>query len=216
MQRNKKFLVTVVGVFALAAFLLLLTPSARSTTRAFGSVLYAKLSSPASEQFPSVDTTTLSEVQQRIIMLARQEYAKRPVSYDKAMLVYSEGYKEPWCADFVSWVMKEAGAPYSNPHSGHWRIPGVLTLREYYQSQERYISSNAGYTPRIGDVAIYIGEKTLDGRSSQHTNIVIKVEGDQMLTIGGNERGRMRISKQNFKGSANSLVGFGLLQTKEN
>jgi hypothetical protein len=39
--------------------------------------------------------------------------------------VFSEGTAEPWCADFVSWVMYQAGFSLDNPDSGSWRIPGV-------------------------------------------------------------------------------------------
>ena len=55
------------------------------------------------------------------------------------------GVEEPWCADFVSWIMREAGLPLSNPNSGHWRIPGVYTWQEYYQSQSRFQEVGDGY-----------------------------------------------------------------------
>lgn len=198
-------------VFAFISASIILIPSSRSKIREVLGYTYAHLSSRADTPFPNIDTSNLSETQVRIIQIAKDEYKNRPVSFDSSVLKYSEGNKEPWCADFTSWVMKQAGAPYSNPNSGHWRIPGVLTLREYYQSEDRYIPANIGYRPQVGDVAIYIGNKTLDGRSRQHTNIVVSVEGNQMITIGGNERGRMRISRQDYTDNQNSLVGFGTL-----
>lgn len=62
---------------------------------------------------------------------------------------------EPWCADFVSWVYKEAGHPLKNPNSGSWRIPGTYTLREYYEAQGAFRPADSGYEPQLGDVAIY-------------------------------------------------------------
>src|ERR1043165_5999922 len=56
-----------------------------------------------SEQFPEIDLTTLDSSQQRIVMILKQEHqAQNPGKK------YSEGIDEPWCADFVSWTMKEA------------------------------------------------------------------------------------------------------------
>ncbi len=146
-----------------------------------------------------------------IVQITRQEYAERPTSYDRTVLKYTDGNKEPWCADFTSWVMKQSGVPYKNQNSTSWRIPGVLTLQEYYKSENRYIKADGKYRPKVGDVAIYVGERTLDGRSRQHANIVLDTIGDNMVTIGGNEQGRMRVSMVNFKTNESSLVGFGTL-----
>jgi hypothetical protein len=51
--------------------------------------------------------------------------------------MFSEGTAEPWCADFVSWVMHQAGFSLDNPNSGSWRIPDVYTMQEYYGSVSR-------------------------------------------------------------------------------
>ena len=212
MSLSRKKAVVVVTICVSLALLLLLNPIATRTIRITVSTLFARVSSPTNEPFPSVNTNGLNDIQKKILNLTQEEYAKKPVSYDSNVLTYSEGAKESWCADFVSWIMKESDKPYSNPNSGHWRIPGVLTLQEYYKSEKRYIDANANYTPLTGDVAIYIGTKTLDQRSNQHTNIILKTDGDYMYTIGGNERGRLRIDKQNYKEKRNSLIGFGTLE----
>lgn len=216
MSLSRKKAVVVVTICVSLALLLLLNPTAKRTIRITGSTLFARVSSPTNEPFPSVNTNGLNDIQKKILNLTQEEYAKKPVSYDSNVLTYSEGVKESWCADFVSWIMKESGEPYTNPNSGHWRIPGVLTLQEYYKSEKRYIDADANYTPQTGDVAIYIGTKTLDQRSNQHTNIILKTDGDYMYTIGGNERGRLRIDKQNYKEKQNSLIGFGTLERMGN
>ena len=172
--------------------------------------LEAHITWPAENEYPEVASANLSPVQKKIITITKNEYQKRPVSFDKSVLAYTQGNKEPWCADYATWVLKQAGAPLANPNSGSWRIPGVLTLQNYYKSSGKYQMAGR-YQPKTGDLAFYIGNKTLDGRSKQHVNIVLNVEGNTMTTIGGNELGRMRINTQNYKKGANNLVGFGIL-----
>ena len=55
-------------------------------------------------EFPQVDTSQLSPVRQRILSLAKTEFEAQNKGTK-----YSEGTEEAWCADFVSWVMREAG-----------------------------------------------------------------------------------------------------------
>jgi hypothetical protein len=107
--------------------------------------------------------------------------------------------------------MMKSGTPYNNPNSGSWRIPGVYTLQTYYKAHGRYVSVG-NYRPQVGDVAFYIGWHTFDLFSTQHVTIVIKVDGNEMTTIGGNEDGRIRVDTQPIKAGENSLVGFGKLQ----
>ncbi|MBB3036522.1 hypothetical protein [Hoyosella altamirensis] len=75
--------------------------------------------------FPDVEVTELDERQAAVIEVLRTEFAENPPGEK-----YSEGADEAWCANFVSWVMREAGMPLENPNSGWWRIPGVYTLEE--------------------------------------------------------------------------------------
>lgn len=159
--------------------------------------------------FPEIDNTLLSDTQKKIISVSRQEYDKKPMSYDDSVLRYSNGVPEPWCADYVSWVMREAGSPFVNPNSGGWRIPGVLTLREYYKDNNRFKDARE-YKPQVGDVAIYVNTTSFN-TSRQHTSIVLKVDGDKVTTIGGNERGRLRVTTQTLKYGTKGLVGYGIL-----
>lgn len=200
-----------IGVVAILtlAFLLAL-PASRYATKSILASIQAHLTIPVSEAYSDIDTKNLSETQKKIVAITKAEYEKKPVSFDQNVLKYSQGIKEPWCADYATWVFNQAGVPLSNPNSRSWRIPGVLTLQSYFKDQDKYEAIGT-YTPKTGDLAIYVGNKTLDGRSRQHTNIVLKVEGDTMTTVGGNERGRMRISTQSYKTNENSLVGFGVL-----
>ncbi|SKW26315.1 Uncharacterised protein [Mycobacteroides abscessus subsp. abscessus] len=79
-----------------------------------------------------------------MVRILGEEYAAQA-----GMTKYSEGNDEPWCADFTSWVMRASGKPFSNPNSGHWRIPGVLTLTAYLRDEGRY--ETPGYAPEPGE-----------------------------------------------------------------
>lgn len=151
-------------------------------------------------KFPNIDTANLSQTRQKVIALTRQEFAAQAPGTK-----YAEGVREPWCADFISWLFKEASAPLKNPHTGGWRIPGTFTLREYYQQTGNFKSVNSGYTPRPGDVAIY-RESPLFG---DHTNLVLDYRDGVLTTVGGNENNRVRVfinSQRQYDG----LLGYGV------
>lgn len=116
---------------------------------------------------------------------------------------FSEGVAEPWCADFVSWVMRAAGATLHNPNSGSWRIPGVYTMVDYYTRADRLAPATS--TPTLGDVALW-GPGSPMGL---HANIVVAADGALVTTLGGNEDG---ISVRRTMIDAGShLLGYGRL-----
>jgi hypothetical protein len=117
--------------------------------------------------------------------------------------MFSEGTAEPWCADFVSWVMHQAGFSLDNPNSGSWRIPDVYTMQEYYGSVSRLTPAHG--TPRPGDVMLW-GPGSPMGL---HANIVIAAVGTTVTTVGGNEGG-IRIRRTEV-GSDLHLLGYGSL-----
>jgi hypothetical protein len=211
MIRKLKIISAAVAALAVivAGSLFLIPPWRHNAQIAFSkAIIYI---TPASHTpFPEINTSRLTPLQIKILQTARDEYAKHPVSYDANVLRYTHGAKEAWCANFVSWVMRQSGAAYRNPNSGSWRIPGVLTLREYYQVEGRY--KNAGhYKPQPGDVAFYIHKSTFRLFSAEHVALVIKTDGDTMTTLGGNEQRRMQIDTQTVHAGDNYLVGFGTL-----
>lgn len=151
------------------------------------------------EKFPELPKN-LSTHQRKILELARQEFlAQSPGAK------FSEGATEPWCANFVSWVMHRAGSPLKNPHSESWRIPGTFTLREYYESEGRFRTADSGYKPQPGDAAIYRSSPIF----GDHANIVISHDSGVLTTVGGNEINRIRVyinRAKNYEG----LVGYGV------
>ena len=146
---------------------------------------------------------------QRIIQIAKAELAKNVVEYDSNVLKYTDGNRWAWCADFVSWVYKEAGSPLTGGNSdGGWRIDGVLAMQAWFKQNGTYFEVGSE-SPQPGDVAFYIGSQTPDGDSTQHVNLVVAVNGNKMTTIGGNQSNRVTIGSRQIALGADSLVGFG-------
>ncbi|WP_405134878.1 CHAP domain-containing protein [Nocardia sp. NBC_01388] len=153
------------------------------------------------QDFPAVDRSGLDDFQLRVLDVTKREYGQQ---HDGT--TYSEGIKEAWCADFVSWVMRDAGQPLENPNSGSWRIPGVATLEQFYREQHRF--EEAGYQPHLGDVVMYAPGSAF----GQHTNIVIAAVAGTLTTVGGNEFGRISIHR--FRpADVPGVVGYGRLGT---
>ena len=156
--------------------------------------------SPGESAFQDIDTANLSPTRQKIISLAKTEFKAQ-----SAGTKFSQGAKEPWCANFVSYIMNQAGAPLKNPHTGGWRIPGTFTLREYYQAADRFKSADSGYQPLPGDVAIYRNSPVF----GDHTNIVLKNDNGALTTVGGNEANRIRVFVNRDK-QYDGLLGYGV------
>lgn len=158
----------------------------------------------------SSSSQELTEVGKKVVAVAERELQLKPVEYDSNVLKYSSGNREPWCADFVSWVYKEAGVPFSGGASGGWRIAAVLNLQKFFQNTPGYEYFEVGQKPpQPGDVAFYIGSQTPDGGSTRHVNIVTEVNDNVMMTIGGNESDTVKKSTRKIEKGSMSLVGFG-------
>lgn len=138
--------------------------------------------------FPAIHTAGLTPIQKRLLQTVKEEYYKRPTGNDKTVMKYTEGVEESWCADFISWARDQAGIPWTHPETKYWRISGVGTVKDYYLAASAYMEADKldGYTPKLGDVAFYYGE-TPDGGSSEHIAMVLGMDGDKLITIGGNE-----------------------------
>ena len=156
--------------------------------------------SPGEAAFPDIDTANLSPTRQKIISLVKTEFKAQ-----SAGVKFSQGAEEAWCANFVSWIMQQAGAPLKNPHTDGWRIPGTFTLHEYYEANGRFKPVNSGYQPLPGDVAIYRNSPVF----GDHTNIVLKNDNGVLTTVGGNEVNRIRVFV-NYDKQYDGLLGYGV------
>ena len=156
--------------------------------------------SPGEAAFPDIDTANLSPTRQKIISLAKTEFEAQ-----SAGIKFSQGAEEPWCANFVSYIIKQAGAPLKNPHTDGWRIPGTFTLHEYCEANGRFKPVNSGYQPLPGDVAIYRNSPVF----GDHTNIVLKNDNGVLTTVSGNETNRIRVFVNRDK-QYDGLLGYGV------
>jgi len=194
---NKKFLIIIIAGIAISITTIFFVQSRLNVIpQIFDSVTRSEEKLP----FPNIDTSQLSEDQNKVVAILKAEYQLNPKGTK-----YSQGVEEAWCADFVSWVYNEAGKPLLNPHSGSWRIPGTFTLREYYESISKLKLADTGYTPKVGDIMLY-DNPSLFG---QHTNIVIDNDNGVVTTIGGNEPGGIRIVKHE-KPDTVGFIGYGV------
>ena len=85
---------------------------------------------------------------------------------------------EAWCADFVSWVYREAGHPFSGGVDGGWRLPGVAGMHGWLVANGIWHERGGGDTPQPGDVIVF--------RDDDHVGIVEAVEGSTVRSIEGN------------------------------
>lgn len=131
----------------------------------------------------------------RVVNVAASQVGQ--TEFSPQVLQYTEGNRESWCADFVSWVYANADVPFvTAPGAGRssWRIPlawarvpGVPNLRDYFIANGTWQPANSSYLPSPGDVIIF-------GDAESHTGIVEKVDRPankepQIYTIEGNTGG---------------------------
>ena len=129
----------------------------------------------------AADTTAATTVcsgteGQLVACYAAKEWAARQASdHNQLLNLYTDGngYEE-WCADFVSYVYKEAGYPFSAGERDSWD--------EYLATNVQnmgfvYHDASSGYVPRTGDVAFF-------DYSGGHVEIVA-IGGSKPLFIYG-------------------------------
>lgn len=162
-------------------------------------VLYAALGGESISIGGSCDSISASG--NAIVDVARKELAKKvieiPAGCDRGnpstvgdcgaeVNKYTDSHLEYWCADFVSWVYRSAGAPFTGGASGGWRIASVSGLRSWFMAKGIYITRQdmvaKGSTPQPGDMIVFLNSSG----DTVHTGIVDTVAGDTIKTIEGN------------------------------
>lgn len=141
------------------------------------------------------------------IALAQEARGIREISEDDApaIMAFTQGNREPWCADFVSWVLRAAGKPLRQGVSG-WRVAGAESIRSIFLVRHRFVD-RAFAQPEPGDIVVY------HYPWSWHVGIVITATGATLTTVEGNsgsERGLEALVRHERTGwRANPwLVGF--------
>lgn len=100
------------------------------------------------------------------------------------------GENYPWCAVFVWWVFKHAGA--SALFCGGAKTASVYEVWRYYNSLGCVYN-----TPKVGDLAIV---STNNGGTYGHVGIVKTVTSSEIITIDGNSGDAVRTSKRSIGG----------------
>lgn len=112
----------------------------------------------------------------------------------------AENSPGPWCAYFVSYIAKEAGAPVGANGNGTGYVP---TLEAWGKQQGRF-STFGQSQPKPGDIAIFNWN---GGGTPDHTGIVEKVDPDGTIhTIEGNSSDA--VSRRTYPTSTNDISGF--------
>ena len=136
-----------------------------------------------------------------IVEIAQRELAGGAKESDGSYFKYTGGVAAPWCAYFVSWILKEAGKPFENGP-----IPAVRSMHDLAVEEGWfYAKDEAGFIPQPGDIAIY--DEGV-GPFESHVNIVISYDATNRTytTIGGNESDTIRQGTWSL--DLNSLSGF--------
>jgi hypothetical protein len=117
---------------------------------------------------------------------------------------------EMWCADFASWVYKQAGVPFTEGADGGWRQASSCGLKDWFKKNEIWFN-NPGKpmpqddpkAPQPGDVVIYCNG------SEGHTQIVVSYDGKTVKTVGGNQSDSVSTTPYDVFGTA---AGWGRLK----
>ncbi len=118
-----------------------------------------------------------------------------------------------WCSDFVSWVYRAAGVPFSGGYEGGWLLTNNLAIRHWFERRGWWVQKHgpewASFQPRPGD---YVRIRT---RRWGHSAIVRFVEGDTLHVIEGNAGGRVRLTRYARFREHERIDGFGLVTMPE-
>jgi hypothetical protein len=95
---------------------------------------------------------------------------------------FTDGNAEAWCADFVSYVLRLAGQPFTGGQSGGWRLAGAAGVRAWFTARGRY-RPRAVAQPLPGDIVYF---------RHSHVGIVVAARGASLLTIEGNASDAVR------------------------
>ncbi len=150
-----------------------------------------------------------------IVDVARQELAKNVQESPDGcncggpINTYTDNHPEFWCADFLSWVYKQAGKPFTGGESGGWRLPAVAGVVAWMQANGVYYQNKPGApTPRPGDIIDFNHSGDESGNDT-HIGIVESVSGGEVTTIEGNTSNRVARRKYSNYRSDNTIKGWG-------
>ena len=125
-------------------------------------------------------------------------------------------YSTPWCACFVSWALVEAGEPdptkrydaYGEKIQWYAKVDEFLDyLKQTEQWKEQ--PEEESITPNPGDLVFFDWITDDNVENPQHVGVVLKVDGDYIITIEGNSAGR--VAMRRYAKDDSRILGYGVL-----
>jgi hypothetical protein len=148
-------------------------------------------------------TGTAQTAGQRALALAQQEIGQTeqpPGSNDSPRIAEYRTATAgsgigPWCAYFVSWAAKDAGAPLGEAGQG---FGSVAAVSSWAQRTGRWNPAASGQPPQAGDLIVWGG---------QHIGIVESVDADGKIhTIEGNSSNM--VTRRTHDASGDGATGY--------
>jgi hypothetical protein len=165
---------------------------------------------------PAIQRRTVSTVDgTRIVEVALAEEGRR-LEQVGALRVEAPGPLSRWvsgtlwCSDFVSWVYRVAGVPFSGGYGDGrgWHLTSNTTIRTWYQRRHAWVDHDTDawptFRPRAGDY-VRISTPTWG-----HSAIVRYVEGSTLYTVEGNASGRVVTTRYRDFRAHPRIDGFGM------
>ena len=112
---------------------------------------------------------------------------------------FTDGNAEAWCADFVSWVLRAAGRPFTGGASGGWRLAWTLDVRGWFAERGAF-RDRVVADPQPGDVVWF---------RSGHVGIVRRATPTTIDTIEGNSGNAVRARTYDGWRLNSNIGGFG-------
>lgn len=115
---------------------------------------------------------------------------------------------EFWCADFVSWVYREAGHPFTGGLDGGWRIANVEAMHNFVAAHGTWWPAGSAEDPKPGDVISF--------RDDEHVGLVESLDDagtpgnpndDIVHTIEGNTSNM--VARRTYARVGGTIAGWG-------
>ena len=144
----------------------------------------------------------------KITAIALQQLAEGANEADGTYKKYTNGIDSSWCAYFVSWVLNQAGVPFTGGWPEKWQLPAVSGVQAYFEKVGTFHKADSGYIPQPGDVAIY--NKGPGYQPESHVRIVISSDTTKGTYngVGGNESNKIGQAIYSYTNDS-ALTGFG-------
>jgi hypothetical protein len=148
-----------------------------------------------------------------IVSIAVAEEGRGPDDVGKDLNTYPYdlgrylGANEAWCSEFVSWVYKVAGVPFTGGSEGGWMLSGNTGVKQWFERDSKWMGNGDpgwdAFKPAPGDFM------RLDTSSGGHSALVREVSGSTLYTVEGNVSNRVMLRRYDNYKSNSSIDGFG-------